>query len=135
MSLFVWKEIYSVGNPQIDEQHQKLFEIANRFSRAYDENTGSESLTSIFEELLAYTQFHFRDEEALMKKCGFPDFDKHRANHDKLINVVLSLKKNFEAGEDGIEERIMEFLKMWLNGHILGMDRSYRSHVTSDCHL
>jgi len=75
MSFFVWKEIYSVANPRIDEQHQKL------------------------------------------------------------ISFVLSLKKNFEAGEDGIEERIMEFLKMRLNGHILGMDRRYRGHVTANCHL
>jgi len=135
MGLFVWKEIYSVGNSKIDEQHQKLFEIANRFHRAHDEDHGSGVLASIFEELLEYTQFHFRDEEQLMRKCGFPDFDKHRANHEKLISVVLNLKKNFEAGEEGIEERIMEFLKMWLNGHILGMDRGYRSHVTADCHL
>lgn len=130
MTLFVWKDIYSVGNSTIDNQHKKLFEIANRFSNAYEQNQGRQVLGGIFQELLEYTRFHFEDEERLMREANYPDYPQHKANHEKLVNVVLNLKKNFEQGEAGIEQRIMDFIKMWLNGHILGMDRNYRAHVS-----
>jgi hemerythrin len=132
VALFEWSDIYSVGNENIDKQHKQLFDIANRFAQAYAEGHGKDILASIFAELLEYTQYHFADEERLMKEAGFPDFYQHKANHEKLIEVVLNLKKNFDDHQEGIEERIMDFLKMWLNGHILGMDRNYKSYLKDD---
>ena len=129
MPLFVWRDIYSVGNKTIDEQHKRLFEIANRFSEAYDKNHGKQILGTIFQELLEYTSFHFEDEERLMREANYPEYPQHKANHEKLVSVALNLKKNFEQGEAGIEQRIMDFIKMWLNGHILGMDRNYRGYI------
>ena len=132
MALFEWSEIYSVGNKTIDKQHQKLFDIANRFYQAHNDGHGQEVLGSIFTELLEYTQYHFADEERLMKEADFPDFYKHKANHEKLIEVVTNLKKNFDDKQEGVEERITDFLKMWLNGHILGMDRNYKTYLRDD---
>lgn len=129
MALFEWSDVYSVGNKTIDKQHQKLFDIANRFHDAHSDGHGQDVLGSIFTELLDYTQYHFTDEERLMKEVDYPDFPQHKASHEKLIEVVLSLKKSFDEKQDGIEERIMEFLKVWLSGHILGMDRNYKSYL------
>lgn len=129
MALFEWEDIYSVGVASIDEQHKKLFDIANRFHEAYDKGHGRKILGLIFKELITYTQVHFAEEERLMREQNYPDYHRHKVNHEKLLGLVLAYKERFERDEQGIERQVMNFIKTWLNGHILGMDRNYRSHV------
>lgn len=129
MALIEWKEIYSVGNSTIDRQHQQLFSIANRYHAAYTRREDRAILKTIFEELIAYTAFHFKEEERLMQEGGFPDFLAHKQSHEKLVKVVLQYKDNFDDGPHGIEEQAMQFIKTWLNGHILGMDRKYKPYL------
>jgi hemerythrin-like metal-binding protein len=125
MALFVWQEIYSVGVDQIDRQHQKLFEIGNRFHDAFAQREARPALAAIFNELVEYTVYHFTDEERLMQEWGYPDFARHKANHEKLVGLVLGYKRQLESGAPDVEPHAMNFIKTWLNGHVLGMDRNY----------
>jgi hemerythrin-like metal-binding protein len=127
MALFTWDDIYSVGNPQIDAQHQRLFDIANRFHAAYVQRAGRERLAWIFGELLDYTATHFADEEALMRRYNYPDYVQHKAGHDKLVGLVSYYRQQLENGAADIEARVMQFIQTWLNGHILGTDRNYKA--------
>jgi hemerythrin len=126
MALFEWQDIYSVGVDKIDDQHKQLFAIANRFHAAFERGEGRTILAGIFNELVAYTVSHFADEERMMRESGYADFDRHKANHEKLVNLVLGYKRQLESGEPGVEPHAMNFIKTWLNGHVLGMDRNYR---------
>lgn len=129
MALFEWETVYSVGVDRIDEQHKKLFSIANRFQEAYERGEGRRALGAIFNELIDYTAVHFEDEERLMRDRNYPDYPRHKENHEKLVKLVLAYKERFEKDETGIENQVMGFIKNWLNGHILGMDRNYKSYV------
>jgi len=129
MPQFEWSEIYSVGNPEIDQQHQKLFDIANRYSVALQGGVGQKTLIRIFNELVEYTGYHFRREEELMREGGFPDLESHKQNHEKLVKLVMYYKQELDMGGMGIEQRALDFIKTWLSGHILGMDRKYREYV------
>jgi hemerythrin-like metal-binding protein len=126
MGLFTWQNIYSVGVEQIDNQHKKLFEIANRFHAAFLDRANRTTLAGIFNELIDYTAYHFADEERLMRDHNYPDYERHKANHDKLVSLVMTYKRQLDANEPDVEQRAMDFVKTWLNGHILGMDRNYR---------
>jgi hemerythrin-like metal-binding protein len=125
MSLFEWDEIYSVGVELIDNQHKTLFDIGNRFADAFQRGADRRSLAGIFNELLEYTGKHFADEERLMQNAGFPDYARHKENHEKLVSLVLGYKRQFEGNEPGVEQAAMNFIKTWLTGHVLGMDRNY----------
>lgn len=131
MALFTWDNIYSVGHDQIDAQHRRLFDIANRFHEAYVNLRGPFVLSEIFRELVDYTVTHFTDEERLMMAVGYPDFAAHKRHHDKLVGLVQTYRQQLETGVEGIEQRVMEFLKAWLNGHILGTDRNYKEFVSA----
>jgi len=126
MALFEWQDIYSVGVEKIDNQHKRLFEIANRFYAAYERREARAVLAGIFNELVEYTAYHFADEERMMRQHGYPDFDRHKASHEKLANLVLGYRRQLEGGEPNVEPHAMNFIKTWLNGHVLGMDRNYR---------
>jgi hemerythrin len=129
MALFDWQEIYSVGVERIDNQHKTLFEIANRFHAAFERGEARAMLSTIFTELVNYTAFHFADEEQMLRQCGYADFDRHKANHEKLVNLVLGYQRQLDSGEPGVEQHAMNFVRTWLNGHVLGMDRNYRDSV------
>jgi hemerythrin len=134
MSLFEWQSVYSVGDPRTDAQHQQLFDIANRFHRAYQEGRSPRQLSTIFSELIDYTKYHFADEERLMRQAGYPDFDKHKENHDRLVELVGAYCRSFERGDKDVAENAMTFIKTWLTGHILGMDRKYRPYLEETRH-
>jgi hemerythrin len=127
MALFVWQQIYSVGVERIDAQHRRLFEIANRFHAAHQRREPRALLTAIFGELVDYTVSHFADEERLLQAHDYDDFDRHKANHEKLVKLVLGYRRQLENGEPDVEAHAMNFIKTWLNGHVLGMDRNYRA--------
>lgn len=129
MALFEWDSIYSVGDEFIDNQHKRLFQIANRFYNAYQARQARTVLGSIFDELIDYTILHFKDEEELLRQHNFPEFHQHKRNHEKLIGLVSRYKEQFEQGDEGIETRVLDFLKLWLNGHIMGMDRQYKPYI------
>lgn len=129
MPRFEWSDIYSVGHDAIDRQHQKLFDIANRYNDALEGDAGQKSLIHIFNELVDYTGYHFKEEERLMREGGFPDLDTHKENHERLVKLVMYYKKELDMGGNGIEQRALDFIKTWLTGHILGMDRKYRNFI------
>lgn len=131
MAYFEWKNVYSVGNTKIDQQHQKLFDIANRFHSAFEGEKSHDELESIFSELLDYTRFHFHDEEELMRMHQYPDLEQHSEKHQQLLELVMRLRKELDARKAGVEVEIVRFLKTWLSGHILGIDTRYRAYVNA----
>jgi hemerythrin-like metal-binding protein len=129
MSLFQWDDVYSVGFDEIDHQHVKLFDIANEYHNGFSQHAGGRVLLPIFGQLVDYTKRHFADEERIMERCAYPDLGRHRQNHQRLIANVLNYKRQFDEGVVGVEAACMDFLKMWLNAHILGTDKQYAPYL------
>lgn len=130
MSVFVWKEEYSVGIQEIDEQHKKLVVMINDMHKALAEGLGRTILGDILRELVAYTKYHFSSEEALMEKHGFPDFPSHKVAHAKMTEKVLALQKEYEQSDVKRSIEVAKFLQDWLNRHILETDKKYSSFLT-----
>lgn len=118
-----------MGVEAIDNQHMRLFAIANRFHAACEAGAGRPVLAAIFRELVDYTVTHFADEERMLQDCGYADYDRHKANREKLVGLVLGYQRRMEGSEPGVEPQAMNFIKTWLSGHVLGMDRNYRDCV------
>jgi hemerythrin len=129
MALFVWDNIYSIGDPSIDAQHQNLFDIANRFHEAHAIRSDRGTKMRIFDELIDYTARHFKDEEDFMRRHRYPGLERHQEQHVKLVKLVLNYKIRLERGDPDADHNAMEFIRLWLNGHILGSDRMIGEHA------
>lgn len=129
MAKLEWSDLYSVGNAEIDTQHQRLFEITNRLQDAYDEMKSHDVVGKIFEELLDDTQTHFSAEEALMEERGYPHYYQHCEQHRNLIELLLGYKKYFDDRQPGVVERLLSFVQTWFKGHILGEDKRYKDYL------
>ena len=74
MSIFHWKEEYSVGHPEIDAQHLRLFQLADELHSAMTTGKGNAALNQTLASMIDYTKHHFSCEEQLMKKHFYPDY-------------------------------------------------------------
>jgi len=131
MALMIWKEEYSVKIGIIDTQHKKLIELLNQIFDASREGKGKEVIGKILNDLITYTKVHFTTEEDFFKKYAYPGFALHKAEHDKLTKQVTDFQEQFAAGRAMLSIELMQFLKDWLNGHILGTDQKYTGFLSS----
>ena len=118
---------YHTGIDFIDEEHAKLFEIANR---AYDLLTNQfvtdkyDAIVAVLEELRDYTKYHFNHEEEYMKSINYSKRFSQLHQHTQFINKLESynLKEIDVNQQEGLLE-ILDFLNMRLKKKIKNMNK------------
>jgi hemerythrin len=125
MALLDWNDKYSVKVSSIDAQHKKLFDMVNELHDAMKSGTGSTHVPAILNLLVAYTREHFANEERLMVQAKYANFALHKAEHDALTSEVVKMARDLEYGRITLSVQLLEFLKNWLQNHILSSDRKY----------
>ncbi len=129
MALLNWSGEYSVEVQSIDKEHQKLFDMLNELHDAMKVGKGSVVAPEILKRLIAYTCEHFAHEEGIMVRTRYPDYARHKAEHDKLTSEVTNIVHDFEAGKVVLSMKLLDFLRAWLQAHILGCDKRYSRHL------
>jgi hemerythrin len=130
-ALINWSDELSVGIQEIDEQHKMLVELLNELHEAVLERRGRDACGEILDRLAEYTRIHFAVEESLMRILDYPDYEKHKEEHELLIDQVIELQKKFHAGGLNISLDLLRFLKGWLGDHIVKSDSHYGPHFLS----
>lgn len=125
MALIMWDEKLKTNVKECDEQHKKLIALVNELHDGMKAGKGKDVIGKVLNELLNYTNYHFKTEEAYMQKYNFPEFLKHKREHEDLTRQAKELKERFDRGEVAITVNVMNFLKEWLQSHILGTDKKY----------
>ena len=128
MAYMDWKDQYSVENALIDKQHQVLFALVNEVAEKVKTGNMPE-IKGVINQLAAYTVEHFRDEEIIMKKAGYADFEDHQMIHAELIEKVQELQAKLEKNQAVSMVGIIRFLADWLKDHILKDDMAYKSVI------
>ncbi|MDH5632526.1 MAG: hypothetical protein OEZ10_05960 [Gammaproteobacteria bacterium] len=80
----------------------------------------------IFIELIKYTQPRFEYDEAHLRSINYPDYPRHKENHDRLVKWLDNYADRFKSRDQGVQQRTMSFIKTWLDGHILDTDRQHK---------
>lgn len=136
MSFISWNDKFAIGIEAIDNDHKSLFDISEQLHEAYASGRSAEALDQLFKVLFDYVENHFRREEGVMERCGYPDLEAHRASHAALTEQVTDLYQRFKRGDEkvgdtGICLEILGFLKNWLHFHILDEDMDIRDFINS----
>jgi len=131
MALMTWSNDLSVNVTQIDEQHKKLVGMLNDLHDAMKQGKGSDTSGKVLSGLVEYVASHFATEEKLMKEHAYPEYLKHKLEHDSLTKQALDLQKQFHEGKPVLTVELMKFLKDWLSNHILGTDKKYGPYLNS----
>ena len=117
-----WDIAYAVGLDPVDDDHQRLFALYNRFSDALKAGESREQVGQFLTELVDYSETHFRREEALMRRLDYPDYAKHKRMHDAFADYVRATAAGPAPSDDDVEF-LHGYVAIWLCGHILVMDK------------
>lgn len=100
-----WNEDFESGLADIDVQHRYIFALIQRVSHL-DDATSEDVLREIGAELSRFAICHFGCEERLMAAYKYPDANRHRSEHEKLLDVV----REFERGGEYNAHHLAMFL-------------------------
>ena len=131
MALITWKDEFSVGVTEFDNQHKVLIDLINKLHDAMRAGTGKQALSEILEELVSYTKFHFANEEKHFSQYSYPEISSHKLEHDKLTRQVMEFQRDYNEGKSSMSIDVMSFLKDWLIKHIGGIDKKYTQFFNS----
>ncbi len=122
---YEWTDSLSVGVPSIDRQHKVLITLINDLHIAIDTGKGSDISKFILGKLVNYAKAHFIYEESLFKGQNYAETEKHLLSHRKIEEQLGKLMESSKDSKFDLPEELMEFLKSWLNNHILKEDMGY----------
>ncbi|MEI2770611.1 MAG: bacteriohemerythrin [Candidatus Competibacter sp.] len=132
MSKFVeWSNELSVGIEEIDSQHKILVNLLNEIHEAIQQGCTLEATRDIINRLDEYTRVHFAVEESLMRILHYPDYERHKEEHDQLAARLAGMREKLNDGKATLGFELAQLLKNWLTKHIMEVDQRYVSHFLS----
>ncbi len=125
--MYNFKDDYKTGIESIDDEHRKLFEIADRAYEIMIDDFIPDKydyIVEILKELKDYATTHFKNEEDYMVSIGYKKLFTQKMEHMQFMEKMEQY--DLEAVDENQKEVIMElldFLGNWLVDHILESDK------------
>lgn len=120
-----WKEEYSLGLQEIDNQHIKLIELINRLYDAFIKRQQSDEVIKVIVELSEYIDVHFSTEEVYFKRFNYAETTEHIKEHHFFIEKVKEFQTQVKENKGRYVFNIINFLQDWLVNHITVTDKKY----------
>jgi hemerythrin len=120
---FEWQDSFAIGVAEIDEQHRRLIGAINDFYTGLHYERSQEALAKLLKFLIDYIAMHFRTEEALMARHGYPGQAAHKEQHLAFEARVAQMAERYISGKLLLSLEVTRFLRQWLTEHILHTDK------------
>ena len=129
MAYLEWRDEFSVGVPSIDAQHAGLINMLND---VYDEYRGDKpagTLADVLARMGRYAEEHFATEELYFERFGYPDTESHKREHQVFRDEFKYLLARSDDHAPGFDLEVFQFLRDWIEQHILRKDRKYAAFL------
>ena len=130
-----WDETYSIGDTEIDRQHQHWIHLYNRLNNLMLSRGAKqlhEEKGTILKEMSEYVAYHFRSEEDYMRRIGYPEIEKHWRIHKDFHARVYRLYRDHSEKEIILNTELLGVLRCWLVGHIIECDQKIVAHLKKE---
>ena len=131
-----WTPQLSVGVAMIDNEHKKLFAIANDLHDAMTKREASGKVGKVLDELANYTRTHFGHEEAEMNKFKYPGLPVQKQQHAEFLKKLADLQAAFKKNPNAqvLTLDVWDFLSKWLTSHIKVLDKQLGTWLVQQGH-
>jgi hemerythrin len=124
--MYEMKDEYRLGILEIDNEHEKLFEIADRLYNLINFEFIPDKydyIMTVIEELKDYTEEHFAHEEEYMEKIGYKKMFSQKIDHHNFIEKIKEFTPTvIDANQADVCKELLSFITEWLVSHILEKD-------------
>lgn len=123
---FIWDSKYEIGVEEVDEQHQALFQLADKLEKNLNPLHAKQAIMALYK----YTRIHFETEERVMREVGYPNYGEHVKLHEDLISTLNDISTQDFNSEESILE-LRHLVHDWLVNHISQHDLDIGRYVKS----
>jgi hemerythrin len=131
LAVYWRQDLIQIGIESIDQHHQQMLDLLGKFHSSFNTNLEEERFKMIIDFIDNHTVPTFKNEEQLMKKHHYPNFEEHQHEHRLFLDNYKELKKEFK--KKGVNKQL--FLTMYrtisqlLTEHISRADQSMGSYL------
>jgi len=122
-----WKELVSEVK-KLDEQHKKLAELTYLLYSSQKLGYSKEKINKIIDELIDQIVEHLSTEEALMEKVQWPDFEKHKKEHEFIKKGIAEILIKRKEGKEYLVDAL-EFFEKTTYEHFKTFDKKFLNFV------
>jgi hemerythrin len=130
---FGWKDIYSLDNQKLDDEHKTLFKIAEEAFAVVEPELKHEKIKNILNKLYEYMKVHFSHEEEYMQEINYPQFEIHKEIHENIVNTINEFVKQLATlSEDSFEKELAKLIDGTIVHHIVQEDKKIISWLKAN---
>ena len=121
-----WLDSYKTGDALLDATQKKLFELTNAFLASDDLTV----LRPVIVSLCKQARAHFELEEALMRRINYPELETHMAQHQYLLDRLIS--RSMDVGKGYMNKpAIAALMQDWAMHHVPDEDARLTQFLAS----
>jgi hemerythrin-like metal-binding protein len=124
-----WLPSFETGVPEIDDDHRKLWALANGIRDGIDA-LDSELTGARVQDFIGTAEKHFALEEDILARSGYPDLEAHKRYHTSLLAKArqLSLVCDAEMDPKKAGACYAELVAFLIDDVVRG-DSQFKSHL------
>lgn len=118
MALITWQERFCIGIASVDHEHKELITLINQLHESLGGNAAHDDILAFLGQVYSDISAHFALEERVMRECGYERYEAHKEAHEALLDEILDIMDEFEAGHfDNYEDVLSKRLENWFVEH------------------
>lgn len=126
-----WSDKYKLDIEELDRQHKILFLQLRNYVRDIRDKKGYDQILPTVKFLVNYTHFHLETEEEFMQEIAYPDFERHKALHDKARERIKEILITLKDEKQFVPIELYYFIANWITSHILHEDTKTKAYLES----
>jgi hemerythrin-like metal-binding protein len=127
--LIEWNEDLTIGQQDIDTEHQQIMLTINQLHQAIGSGEPSSKVDAAFDRMMQYTRTHFAHEEALMESRRYPELSEHKRQHEGFVKRLTQLHGQYAGGHREAGVDLLNLLSSWWMTHISTADTRLAEHL------
>lgn len=132
--LIQWGDHFKMDHPQIDAQHEAIFNHCLEISEAWQTRGSLKALKELAAKLAKLLEIHFKYEEGQLAETGYPELKEHKAEHIELLNELQFIRDRLEQMSEGSHHIapgfiVHNFVLGLTVGHITNRDLEYCAYA------
>jgi len=128
MAALQWTEDMSVGINVLDLDHRQIISIINLLNDSVAEGDGK-MCAMLMNSLVQEASAHFRREEVILRRYGFPGLDAHVADHAEMVEILEEFSRILGAGRYDEARHIIDQVQDLFANRLLPEDMRYRAFL------
>ena len=118
-----WRDEFSIGLPEVDQEHRALIATINRLQSEASSGASSQAIAERIGDIHSSVAAHFALEERRMVTLGYDQYIVHKLDHERLLDEILDIQDGVQASDRYDPERLGETLSRWFGEHFRTHDK------------